>query len=259
MGFLGGDRGRQILAWLGARQLETDFVMVPAPTRLCVTVVDQEEGSVTELVEESRAVEPSDFEKLQATLDRRISASRAVIMSGTIAPGGPVNLYEMTVRRAQAAGILSVVDAQGPPLSAALNGRPGLVKPNRTELEATVRRQLPDEPAVLGAMRELAERGAQRVVITAGKQPTLAYDGKDCWRIRPPGVRAVNPIGSGDAFTAALVWRLLRGEHLGEACRWACAVGAANALTWMAGEIDPSAVGGLADQVVAERLSGNTS
>ena len=51
-----------------------------------------------------------------------------------------------------------------------------------------------------------------------------------------PRVRVVNPIGSGDAFTAGLVSRLVRGDDLGEACRWGTAVGAANALTPMAGE-----------------------
>ena len=89
----------------------------------------------------------------------------------------------------------------------------------------------------MSAMRELCERGAQRVVVTAGKEPALAFDGRSFWRVQAPRIDAVNPIGSGDAFTAGLVWRLLRGEDLGEACRWGSATGAANALTMMAGEV----------------------
>jgi tagatose 6-phosphate kinase len=48
----------------------------------------------------------------------------------------------------------------------------------------------------------------------------------------------VNPIGSGDAFTAGVVLRLLRGDDLGEACRWGAAAGAANALTPQPGELN---------------------
>ena len=70
----------------------------------------------------------------------------------------------------------------------------------------------------------------------------------------PPHIVAVNPIGSGDAFAAGLVWRLLRGDDLGEACRWASAVGAANALTLMAGEVDRDEVDRLARRTVTERL-----
>ncbi len=58
----------------------------------------------------------------------------------------------------------------------------------------------------------------------------------------------------GDAFTAALVWRLLRGEDLGEACRWAVAAGAANALTLMPGELEPMEVERLVKNVSAVKV-----
>jgi tagatose 6-phosphate kinase len=103
-------------------------------------------------------------------------------------------------------------------------------------------------------MRQLAERGAERVVVTAGSQPTLAFDGAKLWQIIPPPIEAINPIGSGDAFTAALVWRLLLGEHLGEACRWAAAAGAANALSLMPGELTLPDVQRLAAQAQVRLL-----
>src|SRR5208283_3188436 len=136
--------------------------------------------------------------------------------------------YFQCTRMAHAAGALAVVDAQGAALLVSLKAGPGLVKPNRLELAATVGRELKDEAAVTQAMRELNERGAQRVVVTAGKDPALAFDGRSFWRILAPRIRAVNPIGSGDAFNAGLVWRLMRGDDLGEACRWGSAAGAAN-------------------------------
>jgi len=151
-------------------------------------------------------------------------------------------------------GALTVVDAQGAVLVESLRARPGLVKPNRAELSATVGRKLETQSAVVLAMRELNERGAERVVVTAGKEPALAFDGQKCWKIISPRVRAINPIGSGDAFTAALVWRLVRGEDLGEACRWASASGAANALSAMPGELNRRDVEHLTLKVRADRI-----
>jgi tagatose 6-phosphate kinase len=153
---------------------------------------------------------------------------------------------------AHEAGAITVVDAQGTALLEALRAKPGLVKPNRSELAATLGRELNDDAAVISAMREVCERGARRVVVTAGKNPALAFDGQSWWRIDAPRVEAVNPIGSGDAFAAGLVWRLLRGEDLGEACRWASAVGAANALTMLAGEVRREDVEPLAKTVRVE-------
>lgn len=254
IGFLGGDRGDFLRSALEAMGIELDFVNVAARTRQCVTVIDQSAGTHTELVEESRPVDPADFERLRAIIRPRIAGSPAVVMSGTITPGGPADFYFHCTRMAAEAGALSVVDAQGTALVEALNARPGLVKPNRAELAATVGHALNDEPAVRLAMRELCDRGAQRIVVTAGKVPTLAFDGASFWKMVGPQIAAVNPIGSGDAFTAGLVARLVRGDDLGEACRWASAAGAANALTPLAGEVNREDVERLAREVNVEPL-----
>ncbi len=242
IGFLGGERGDLMRSGLKARGIKNDFVEVQAPTRQCTTVIDQASGEITELVEESRPVPAAAYRKLAAFVRMHIRRSRAIVLSGSLTPGGPVDFYARCVRMANQAGVLSVVDAQGAPLLRALPARPGLVKPNRTELAATVGRKLQSDTDVFAAMRELHARGAQRVVVTAGAGPTLAFDGRGLWRIRSPRVKALNPIGSGDSFTAALVWRLVRGDDLGEACRWACAAGAANTLTLMGGELSKTDV-----------------
>ncbi len=250
--FVGGAHGEVLRAALASKHIEAELVAVSAPTRQCLTVIDQAAGTHTELVEESRAVTPSDFNQFFAAVRQRMAGCRAAVMSGTIAPGCPQHFYRDAVRLAETVGALSVVDAQGMALAAVLEAHPGLVKPNRTELAATLGRELKSDDEVKAAMRELCERGAQRVVVTAGRMPTLAFDGKKFAQIFPPPIRPANPIGSGDAFTAAVVWRLLRGDDLAEACRWGTAAGAANALTLMPGELERDEVERLVkDTVVA--------
>jgi 1-phosphofructokinase family hexose kinase len=237
-GFLGGDRGRTLESLLTSREIPSEFVNVQAPTRQCITVIDQATGAITELVEESRAVDPADYEKLLVIVQRRVASCQAIVMSGTIALGGPADLYFRCACLAHEAGALSIADASGPALVEVLKASPDVVKPNRVELAATVGRPLMDTGAVKAAILELRERGAQRVVVTAGADPTLAFDGAHFFQVTAPTVPVVNPIGSGDAFTAALVWQLVRGTRFDEACRWASAAGAANAITQMAGEVN---------------------
>jgi tagatose 6-phosphate kinase len=256
MGFLGGARGELVRQVLAGRGIELDFVSVGTETRECTTVIDRTGRTQTELVEEGRPVAPKAYDKLLRRIRRRLKGCGATVMSGTITPGGPADFYFECVRLAHAAGAMPVVDAQGSALLKALEARPAVVKPNRAELAATTGSRLRTEAGALCAMRELCERGAERAVVTAGKAPTLAFDGRRAWRIFPPRIVAVNPIGSGDAFTAGLVWRLLRGDDLGEACRWASATGAANALTLMPGEVDRKEVYRLARQTRVEKVRG---
>lgn len=253
-GFLGGERGEVLRNALAARGIESEFVPVASPTRQCVTVIDETARTITELVEESGPVTTAECEKLTAIIRRRVNGARAVILSGTLARNVPVDFYLRCIQAAHLAGALTIVDAQGPPLAEALRAGPGLAKPNRHELAATLGQELKDSAAVIAAMRELHRRGARRVVVTAGKDPALAFDGKTLWKVVSPPVAVVNPIGSGDAFTAGLAWRLVQGDMLGEACRWACAAGAANALTSMAGEVDRHDLDRLAGGVHVEPI-----
>ena len=253
-GFLGGQRGEQVRALLVARGIKVDFVMVDSPTRQCITVIDESARTHTELVEESCPVTKADYERLMKIIRRSVKGCRAVVMSGTITPGGPSNFYFECAKLAREAGAFAVVDAQGAALLAALKAGPELVKPNRAELAVTMGRKVTLEAAAMSAMRGLCERGAKRVIVTAGQDPTLAYDGRNFWKIRSPRIAAINPIGSGDAFTAGLVWRLVRGDDLGEACRWASATAAANALTPMPGEVNRADVERLARAIKVRQV-----
>jgi len=254
-GFLGGDRGALVAAALKQKGIETEFVKITPETRQCATVIDELAGTNTELIQESDAVPKEKYRQLMEVVRKWGSRCCAMVISGTLTPRAPTDFYRRCTQFASELGLLSVVDAKGPALTEALKARPGVVKPNRPELAATVGREFVGEADLMSAMRELCDRGALRVIVTSGKDPTLAFDGRQFWRIHAPKITAVNPIGSGDAFTAGLVWRLLRGADLGEACRWASATGAANALRLMAGEIRRKDVQRLATEVEVEEIN----
>jgi len=255
VGFSGGERGREIQGQLNKRGIQSEFVEVAPNTRQCITVIDRRQGTQTELVEESQPIPPEKYDELLSTVRRHIKGCKAVVMSGTLTPGAPASFYRDCIDLGNSAGLLIVLDAKGEALERAVEGGPGVVKPNRSELAATTSEDMSTDAACFKAMKQLHERGAKRVIVTAGKEPALVFDGKNAWRIIGPSVEALNPIGSGDSFTAALTWRLLKGDGLAEACRWATAAGAANALTLLPAEFEVSEMERLEAGVRVEQIS----
>ncbi|GAA1354874.1 ribokinase [Streptomyces beijiangensis] len=76
--------------------------------------------------------------------------------------------------------------------------------------------------------RGLLALGPRSVVITLGAEGALTADGSGAYdHVPSPRVDAVDTTGAGDAFTAALAWRLGLGEKLAEAAAFAVRVGAA--------------------------------
>ncbi|MFI1586796.1 ribokinase [Streptomyces halstedii] len=75
----------------------------------------------------------------------------------------------------------------------------------------------------------LLGHGPRSVVVTLGAEGALIADSRGGGHVRVPSpkVEAVDTTGAGDAFTAALAWRLGRGEPLAEAAAFAVRVGAA--------------------------------
>ncbi|MFE7976625.1 ribokinase [Streptomyces shenzhenensis] len=75
--------------------------------------------------------------------------------------------------------------------------------------------------------RILLAKGPRSVVVTLGAEGALVADADGVVRVPSPKVAAVDTTGAGDAFTAALAWRLGAGSGLTEAAGYAARVGAA--------------------------------
>ncbi|GHB14320.1 ribokinase [Streptomyces thermoviolaceus subsp. thermoviolaceus] len=75
--------------------------------------------------------------------------------------------------------------------------------------------------------RALLARGPRSVVVTLGAEGALVASAEGLTRVPSLKVDAVDTTGAGDAFAAALAWRLGAGVPLAEAAAYAARVGAA--------------------------------
>ncbi|MFL4904262.1 ribokinase [Streptomyces sp. MMS24-I2-30] len=89
--------------------------------------------------------------------------------------------------------------------------------------------------------RALLAKGPRSVVVTLGAQGALTADADGVTRVPSVKVAAVDTTGAGDAFTAALAWKLGAGSALPEAAAYAARVGAAAVTKQGAQESYPTA------------------
>lgn len=169
-----------------------------------------------------------------------------------VSPGANGRLTPEDVRAASALLAASrVVSAQLEiPLETVEEVVRGLRPGTRFVLNPSPPRELPDEVlaacdplivnehearVVLGAdagatpsewAEALLARGPRSVVVTLGEEGALVADASGVARVPSVKVDAVDTTGAGDAFTAALAWRLGAGESLTESAAYAARVGA---------------------------------
>ena len=110
-GFAGGDTGEKLKGEIigsGAFSLIVDTAYM---TRCCTTVISEENGEVTELIEPSGSVSDAEQEALLCLIKERISEFGAVVCSGTVPPGVPPTFYASVAEAAIQQGIPFVLDA----------------------------------------------------------------------------------------------------------------------------------------------------
>lgn len=238
MGFLGGDTGRLVRDDLDRGGIAHDFCETAARTRMCITLIDRRSGEATELVEESRAVTPDDTEALLLTLDKRLKQqAEMLVLLGSLAPGVPADFYARCTRLATAAGVRTILDAKGAALQLALSERPFIVKPNRRELEETTGSPIRCDDDLKRAIAAVIAEGPAWAIVTAGAGDVVYSDGTRFWKLVPPAVKAVSPIGSGDSLAGGIAAALCGGTAVPEACAFGVACAVANALTPLAGHV----------------------
>jgi 1-phosphofructokinase family hexose kinase len=241
--FLGGDPGRFIARELDAQGVRHEVVWTEddAPTRTCATLIP-DDGPVTELVEEALPVSERDVAALEEIVTENLREARALCLIGSFPPGVPDDFYARLTAAAHEVGVRVLVDAQKAPLRAALEEGPFLVKPNLEEVAATLNLPI-DEPDARAAVAVLTDSAARWALVSTGASGSLLGDDSGGrWRVEPPWVEAVNPIGSGDVMAAGLLLSLCRGASVPDAAVYGTACAAANALTSTSGEIRPDDV-----------------
>ena len=84
-------------------------------------------------------------------------------------------------------------------------------------------------PQYLEAAERIRSMGAESVILSLGSQGAVAAFADGIIEATPPRVKAVCPIGAGDALAAGYTWSIQRKSTVAEALRWAVAAGTATA------------------------------
>ncbi|HKF84794.1 MAG TPA: PfkB family carbohydrate kinase [Candidatus Limnocylindrales bacterium] len=242
---LGGHAGAWYRDALDRAGIALREVREDTETRTCVSILDEEAGTLTELYEPGVTMHEGDWPAVEAALDDALGddpEGTVVVLAGSLPPGAPADAYRRLATRTASARARAVVDIGGDPLAAALEAAPWLVKVNHEEAASILGLEGDTDP--VRAARGLVARGARTAIVTLGIDGATLATGDWTWRLGPVPLDAHGPysVGSGDAFTAGWLAGLAAGDDVVIALRRAGAAGAANARRPGQGELDPADV-----------------
>ena len=222
---LGGPRVDEFLALCKKENISTRYIRVNAETRTCITIINEERHTSTELVEEANEVENDASARFYSLFLEEVGKHSAVVISGTRAPGFSDNLLPRIVEECTKRGIMTVLDIKGKDLMACLEKKPTVIKPNLSEICSTYdlgnvfeeNENIEMKDKVEKITRDIYSKYGTKSVITRGKYDTWIFDGENFLSLPNEKIKVVNTVGCGDTLTGAMVNSLLDGNTLKDA------------------------------------------
>ena len=229
MGFAGGAAGEALDRGLAELGFTTDFTRVAGETRTNTMIVDAANRYV-KANEPGPTLRPEELAAFFEQARARLAAEHVWILSGSLPPGAPAGFYAQLVELIQSSGARALLDTSGEPLRLGCAAQPYLVKPNADEAQALTGEPIVDDGGARRAADFFLAQGVELVALSLGADGLLLAARGRAARARPPRVRALNPVGAGDALLAGIAWALERGLELDELARWGVASGTAAAM-----------------------------
>lgn len=239
-GFAGGHSGAWLRDLVREEGIRDAFVETAAPLRVGFMAAGPDAQHPTTVFPHGFPVTPAECRVLLERVEALLGSARLVIASGSVPDPAANDLYVELLALCGDHSRPCWLDAYGPAMQRALAGpvAPGLSKPNREEFGEDAR----------------WERAEELHITDGGGSIAVSRRNGERWRVLPPAIRQINPVGSGDCYLAGLAHGWLRGMAFEDRLRYAAAAGAANALRQEVAMILPEDIAPLRDRAQVERL-----
>jgi len=228
-GVMGEDGSARLEAMLEKEGMQHAFMTVPGSVRTNTKIVSRDGKGVTELNEPGA---PMDEAQLKAFFDlarEKTADSRYAVLTGSLPPGCPLGTYRNLMLALE--GVNCILDVGGRELELGAEAHPFLIKPNLSELEATLGLELRTLRSIRDAALIFLRKGVQHVVVSMGSMGAM-YVSKEKTLFAPAlRVEARSTVGAGDAMVGGLLKGLEVEGDMARAFRYGVAAGAASVMT----------------------------
>ncbi|TVQ21947.1 MAG: hypothetical protein EA383_16280 [Spirochaetaceae bacterium] len=270
-GYAGGENGRRFTAECKETGIDARISVIAAETRQCMTLIERD-GTTTEIVEPSPGITQAESRAFRSVVLSAIPEVSVVCISGTAVGNESEDAYESMVIECRKHAIPVILDAHKAHGLRALSAGPDILKVNAQELSDIHRSITGSGPSAASESRQerhdmaahiIETYGVETVIVTRGRHGAEAYSSHGWASAASSITRVQNPIGCGDAFTAAVAQRVAlyaspedTSPPLAGLLRHGVTIATAHGLSMKPGHLDVSRISEVAGTLV---VSGSES
>ena len=213
MGFNFRNNGSILDRTMDSRGLKHQFVYADGSIRTNIKLFDQSTHVMTEINEAGPLVPSSAVDRLIDEIDARLEHTHILVLSGSVPPGVPADIYQRLIRMAHRKDVKTVLDTAGEPFLLGIQEKPFLIKPNSLEFEQAFKEQFKAGKGPLEIARQIVDGGIPYLCISMGADGALLLDSEHAYQAKALPIEARGLTGAGDSMVAGMCFALRK--HLG--------------------------------------------
>ncbi len=222
-GFNFKSNGHLLDKLLNIHHVKYDFLSLEGAIRTNIKLFDQSCQVMTEVNEAGPFVPMSAVEQLLKDMENALEHTDILVMSGSIPPGVPTDIYQRLIRMANEKQVKTVLDAAGEPLFLGLLEKPYLIKPNTLEFNQAFRKEIECGMDTLEIARQVVDSGIPYLCLSMGEEGAMLIDKEHVYRARPLPLEPKGLTGAGDSMVAGMCYAIQKHLDSADMLRYAMA------------------------------------
>lgn len=222
-GFNFKSNGHLLDELLDTRHVRHDFLSLEGAIRTNIKLFDQSCQVMTEINESGPFVPLSGVKQLLKDMEHALDHTDILVMSGSIPPGVPTDIYQQLIRMANEKQVKTVLDAAGEPLFLGLQEKPYLIKPNTLEFEQAFQKEIKSGMSTLEIARQVVDSGISYLCLSMGGEGAMLIDKEHVYRAKALPLKPKGLTGAGDSMVAGMCYAIQKGLSTEDMLRYAMA------------------------------------
>lgn len=256
--FTGGGYGNHFQELLEQEGISNTTIQILSPTRFQVSILDNSNEIYTDILDQGAFVSNTELDCLVYETENLLKYNNNIqwlILSGSAPQGKADHLYYELIKIASKYNIKTILDSYGEIFKQGIKAKPYCIKPNLKEAELSIGKPINSKAKILNFIKKMVDSGIELPIVSLGKDGVIAGHRSNYWEIRPPIIKVVNTVGSGDALVGALAVSLTRGHSIPDSLRRGVAAGTANALCPIPCGCTPSQISNILPKIQIHEIS----
>lgn len=211
---------------LNELEIPSDLLAVDGQIRCNIKVFDDAQRTMTEFNEKGFPINEKDYEQFISQMEELIKGMEEddiLVLTGSVPPGVPVEVYKVIIQKAKECGVKTVLDASGELIKVGVEAIPFAMKPNKEELETLLGYKPETVEEIAKACKMLLDKGVEYICVTLGEKGAILACNEGIYKAEPLKLDVKGIQGAGDSVVAGMCTAICEGKDAETILRYAMA------------------------------------